>query len=477
MSEITMLKCSVRVGCKHEMFVNLCLCLIIVFTIVADAHTPISGERLYQNPVYHEQLYFVHPVSLPADETLQLQASMHYPMMPLQQHHNANYDDDIEPINEPNMIRILSQPQNQQIQTARRQTLDISEMSFSGLPHQQSNDNILPLEPLIFEAPGMPITIYFRTSSSSVKVIQEHFSSQTNDTYVERTKSQDAPQRLYHEVRRPIIQEVHEIIKPYRNIIQELRPITEQVHTIVPVGATLHNSQGHSSFVDAVDTPTGSDLLALNRHDHSHRKVRHHSHRNHHQHHSEPTVIRKRPNNKSKQNKTLSPSRNMHSNIKSTRSVQNGFDLGPEVQVTMPDIESQPARADIVNRTNIPKMEFRPTTTTTTTTVQPPTTIGTTEKFIDSKTVLSSTLAPFSTSTLIPISIPATTTTSDTATSSPNITTIARNPRRRNTNHNNEAPKPITKKMELDERRKMLKTMITKIDGEKGKIRFGFFEL
>jgi hypothetical protein len=59
---------------------------------------------------------------------------------------------------------------------------------------------------------------------------------------VERTQSEEEPHKVMHEVLRPVIQEVREVITPYRRVVQEIQPVVETVNTIIakgdrPVGA------------------------------------------------------------------------------------------------------------------------------------------------------------------------------------------------------------------------------------------------
>src|SRR6218665_3558904 len=52
----------------------------------------------------------------------------------------------------------------------------------------------------------------------------------------EHTSSEDEPQRVIHEVVKPVIQEVREIIQPYRRLIQQIQPVIEQTHTVIAKG-------------------------------------------------------------------------------------------------------------------------------------------------------------------------------------------------------------------------------------------------
>ncbi|KAH9387923.1 hypothetical protein TYRP_009123 [Tyrophagus putrescentiae] len=52
----------------------------------------------------------------------------------------------------------------------------------------------------------------------------------------ETKKEVDEPQRLAIEVQRPAIQEVREIISPYRQLEQQINPVQESLHTVVTKG-------------------------------------------------------------------------------------------------------------------------------------------------------------------------------------------------------------------------------------------------
>lgn len=82
-------------------------------------------------------------------------------------------------------------------------------------------------------ASPLPVTILFRSSSSRLNVQQVHDSAQGS---VQETSSEDEPHRLLHSVTKPIIQEVHEVITPFRKITQEIQPVQEEILTVVPRG-------------------------------------------------------------------------------------------------------------------------------------------------------------------------------------------------------------------------------------------------
>ncbi|KAH7644011.1 uncharacterized protein LOC124494240 [Dermatophagoides farinae] len=105
-------------------------------------------------------------------------------------------------------------------------------------------------EPYIIEvgANSLPLVMQFKSASSRLQIEQNHAGSGL-DRMVETT-SEDQPKHLRHKVVKPIIQEVREIIKPYRRIIQEIQPVTEDIKTIIAqkqdsrAPTTKHDEQG-----------------------------------------------------------------------------------------------------------------------------------------------------------------------------------------------------------------------------------------
>lgn len=53
---------------------------------------------------------------------------------------------------------------------------------------------------------------------------------------VESTRTEEEPQRLFHEVYRPVIQELREVIQPYRRYLQQIQPVIEDVQQIISSG-------------------------------------------------------------------------------------------------------------------------------------------------------------------------------------------------------------------------------------------------
>ena len=92
-----------------------------------------------------------------------------------------------------------------------------------------------PIKEQLIDVGGqsVPLTLNFRSVSSNIKVLSSH---QPGHGETQHTSSEDEPHKLFHEVNKPIIQEVREVISPYRRIIQEVRPVQEDIHTVIAKG-------------------------------------------------------------------------------------------------------------------------------------------------------------------------------------------------------------------------------------------------
>ena len=85
------------------------------------------------------------------------------------------------------------------------------------------------IQPQVVEVDAgvLPLVLNFKSASSRIQVHQSHQGSDAGD--IQETESEDEPQLLRHSVTKPIIQEVREIITPYRRVVQEIRPVEEEV--------------------------------------------------------------------------------------------------------------------------------------------------------------------------------------------------------------------------------------------------------
>lgn len=77
-----------------------------------------------------------------------------------------------------------------------------------------------------------PISLLYRSIGAPVNIIQKHIPSRGT---FKQSRSQEEPHRHLHTVRKPIIQEVREIISPVRLVRQEILPVQENVLTYLPV--------------------------------------------------------------------------------------------------------------------------------------------------------------------------------------------------------------------------------------------------
>ncbi|KAH9393307.1 hypothetical protein TYRP_021997 [Tyrophagus putrescentiae] len=85
----------------------------------------------------------------------------------------------------------------------------------------------------------IPITILFKSASSNLNIRQVHDGAQGS---TQESESEDEPHVLKHQVTKPIIQEVREIITPSRKI--EIQPVQEEILTLVAKGDQQRNLGG-----------------------------------------------------------------------------------------------------------------------------------------------------------------------------------------------------------------------------------------
>ncbi|XP_054159721.1 uncharacterized protein LOC128957930 [Oppia nitens] len=92
------------------------------------------------------------------------------------------------------------------------------------------------IEPQVIEVAGddQPVQVLFRSQGAKVHIQQLH--TPTRGGQVESTRTEEEPHTVVHEVVRPVIQHIREIIQPYRRVTQEVRPVLEEIHTVVAKG-------------------------------------------------------------------------------------------------------------------------------------------------------------------------------------------------------------------------------------------------
>lgn len=76
----------------------------------------------------------------------------------------------------------------------------------------------------------IPLNLLFRSASSNLNVQQVHMGAKGS---YQQSQSEDEPHILKHSVTKPIYQEVREVVMPYRKITQEIRPVQEEIQTLV----------------------------------------------------------------------------------------------------------------------------------------------------------------------------------------------------------------------------------------------------
>lgn len=77
---------------------------------------------------------------------------------------------------------------------------------------------------------AVPIYMKMDSKSSKLHVTQHHINQHGSH---QQSYSKDQPHYLKHVVTKPIYQEVHEVIVPHRKVLQEIKPVQEEIKTIV----------------------------------------------------------------------------------------------------------------------------------------------------------------------------------------------------------------------------------------------------
>ena len=96
------------------------------------------------------------------------------------------------------------------------------------------------------DVPGgvLPVYMTFKTQSSPLFVKQEH--KGTKGSY-QKSDSKDEPHKLVHEVVKPVIQELKEIITPYRKVVQIIEKVNEERQTKVHKGERKNGYEGNDN--------------------------------------------------------------------------------------------------------------------------------------------------------------------------------------------------------------------------------------
>ena len=106
----------------------------------------------------------------------------------------------------------------------------------------------LPAETMTIQIPpsSQPLTFILQSRSSELNLQSSHKSDP--GSYKE-TNSEDGLHVLVHTVTRPVLQEIREIITPYRRVTQEIKPVQETAETLVAQDKRGYSNNAESSPV------------------------------------------------------------------------------------------------------------------------------------------------------------------------------------------------------------------------------------
>lgn len=92
-------------------------------------------------------------------------------------------------------------------------------------------------------AQEIPVYMNFESKSSRLYPSQHHIGQPGS---YQESYSEDGAHVLKHLVKKPVYQEVREVITPYRKIVQEIKPVHEEIQTLVARKAYGHGGgYGH----------------------------------------------------------------------------------------------------------------------------------------------------------------------------------------------------------------------------------------
>ncbi|KAF7495954.2 hypothetical protein SSS_06070, partial [Sarcoptes scabiei] len=119
---------------------------------------------------------------------------------------------------------------------------------------------------LNIEVPSSAPTMNFLMKSRSSNINVESVHEGATGSFKE-TSSVDEPYYNRHTVQRPVVQEVREIVTPFRKVVQEVQPVQEEVETILPRGQYQEYQQqlglAQAAPVAAVAQPAQSSMTLL----------------------------------------------------------------------------------------------------------------------------------------------------------------------------------------------------------------------
>lgn len=144
-----------------------------------------------------------------------------------------------------------SQPIKAAVNT--RRTLNVKDIHI---------ESYAPKKPTMIEvkSEAPKFMIHFNSASSKVNIFHEHRPAEPKS--VKETFSEDEPHILKTEVVKPIIQEIHEVITPYRRVVQEIKPVEEIIQTLVSRRQADGSGVSGGSFAFTGNSLTGNSLTS-----------------------------------------------------------------------------------------------------------------------------------------------------------------------------------------------------------------------
>ncbi len=108
------------------------------------------------------------------------------------------------------------------------------------IPVPTQNENGAPTR-IDVEGGQLPVYLNFRSQSSPVYVKQQHYGQPGS---IQKSNSYDEPHKLVQDVTIPVIQEVREVVAPYRKVVQIIKPVREDKVTLVSKGVGKYGGGG-----------------------------------------------------------------------------------------------------------------------------------------------------------------------------------------------------------------------------------------
>lgn len=113
-----------------------------------------------------------------------------------------------------------------------------SRRTIEYVPYTPAQQSLLPAQVIQVDHVTAPVKFLFRSQSGPV-LLQQQYVQRAPEALVQLTRSEDPVQQLSHEVYKPIVHELREVIQPFRKVTQEIKPIVEEVRTVVAKSDSL----------------------------------------------------------------------------------------------------------------------------------------------------------------------------------------------------------------------------------------------